>query len=39
MKIVLYSSIVDSLMYAQVCTRPDIAFVIYMLGRYLSNHA
>ena len=39
MKIVLYSSIVDSLMYAQVCTRPDIAFVIYVLGRYLSNHA
>ncbi|RVW91887.1 Retrovirus-related Pol polyprotein from transposon TNT 1-94 [Vitis vinifera] len=26
-----------SLMYAQVCTRPDIAFVVGMLGRYLSN--
>ncbi|RVW14074.1 Retrovirus-related Pol polyprotein from transposon TNT 1-94 [Vitis vinifera] len=25
------------LMYAQVCTRPDIAFVVGMLGRYLSN--
>ena len=24
-------------MYAQVCTRPDIAFVVGMLGRYLSN--
>ena len=24
-------------MYAQVCTRPDIAFITGMLGRYLSN--
>ncbi|CAN6476145.1 unnamed protein product [Victoria cruziana] len=24
-------------MYAQVCTRPDIVFIIGMLGRYLSN--
>jgi len=24
-------------MYAQVCTRSDIAFVIGVLGRYLSN--
>ncbi|RVW12605.1 Retrovirus-related Pol polyprotein from transposon TNT 1-94 [Vitis vinifera] len=29
--------ILKSLMYAQVCTRPDIAFVVGMLGRYLSN--
>ncbi|RVW74575.1 Copia protein [Vitis vinifera] len=26
-----------SLMYAQVCTRPDIAYIVGMLGRYLSN--
>ncbi|KAK6123908.1 hypothetical protein DH2020_042351 [Rehmannia glutinosa] len=32
-----YASAVGSLMYAQVCTRPDIAFVVGMLGRYLSN--
>ncbi|XP_073309965.1 secreted RxLR effector protein 161-like [Primulina huaijiensis] len=32
-----YSSAVGSLMYAQVCTRPDIAYVTGMLGRYLSN--
>ena len=32
-----YASAVGSLMYAQVCTRPDIAFVINALGRYLSN--
>jgi len=24
-------------MHAQVCTRPDIAFVVGFLGRYLSN--
>jgi hypothetical protein len=24
-------------MYAQVCTRPDIAYITRMLGRYLSN--
>ncbi|XP_057992311.1 secreted RxLR effector protein 161-like [Hevea brasiliensis] len=32
-----YSSKVGSLMYAQVCTHPDIAFAISVLGRYLSN--
>ena len=32
-----YSSVVGSLMYAQVCTRPDIAYITGMLGRYLSN--
>ena len=24
-------------MYAQVCTRPDIAFAVGVLGKYLSN--
>ena len=24
-------------MYAQVCTRPDIPYVVGMLGRYQSN--
>lgn len=32
-----YASVVGSLMYAQVCTRPDIAFVVNVLGRYLSD--
>ena len=36
MKNIPYASAVDSLMYAQVCTRPDIALV-EMLGRYQSN--
>ena len=37
MKAVSYSSIVGSLMYAQVRTRLDIAFVVGVLGRYLSD--
>ena len=32
-----YASTVGSLMHAQVCTRPDIVYIIGMLGRYLSN--
>jgi hypothetical protein len=37
MKSVPYASAVGSLMYAQVCTRPDLAFVIGMLDRYQKN--
>ena len=33
MKQIPYASVVGGLMYAQVCTRPDIAFVVGMLGR------
>ena len=32
-----YALIVGSLMYAQVCTHSDIAYIVGMLGRYLSN--
>ncbi|KAM1000142.1 hypothetical protein ACFX2A_006927 [Malus domestica] len=32
-----YASLVGSLMYAQVCTRPDLAFAISVLGRYQAN--
>ena len=37
MKNIPYASVVGSIMYVQVCTRPDIAFAISMLGRYQSN--
>jgi hypothetical protein len=37
MKMVPYASAVGSLQYAQVCTRPDLAFVMGVLGRYQSN--
>ena len=29
-----YASLVGSLMYATICTRPDIAFIVGMLGRF-----
>ena len=32
-----YASAIGSLMYAQACTRPDIVYIVGMLGRYLSN--
>ena len=37
MKAIPYSSVVGRLMYAQVCTRPVIAFIVDVLGRYLSD--
>ena len=32
-----YASVVGSLMYAMVCTRPDIAHVVGVLSRYMSK--
>ncbi|KAM1106675.1 hypothetical protein ACFX2B_003487 [Malus domestica] len=32
-----YASLVGSLMYATICTRPDIAFIVGMLGRFQAN--
>jgi hypothetical protein len=37
MKAIPYASVVGSLIYAQVCTRPNLAFVTGMLGRYQKN--
>jgi Reverse transcriptase (RNA-dependent DNA polymerase) len=37
MKQIPYASVVGSLMYAQICTRPDIAFAVGMLGRYQTD--
>jgi len=37
MEKVPFASAVGSLMYAQVCTRPDIVFIVNLLERYLSN--
>jgi hypothetical protein len=37
MKNIPYASAIGSLLYAQVCTRHDIAMAVEMLGRYQSN--
>ena len=37
MKNIPYASAIGNLMYAQVCTKPDIAYAVRMLGRYQSN--
>ena len=37
MKEISYASIVENLMYAQVCTHLDVAYVIGKLDRYLCN--
>ena len=37
MKKVPYASAIGSLMYAMVCTRPDIAHAVGVVSRFLSN--
>ena len=32
-----YASVVGSLMYAMVCTRPDIAHAVGVVSRYMSH--
>ena len=34
---VSYQSAVDSLMYAIVCTRPDIAYALGVVSRFMTN--
>ncbi|RDX81855.1 hypothetical protein CR513_37430, partial [Mucuna pruriens] len=37
MQKILYASVVGSLMYAQVCTHPNIAFVVGVLGQAVKR--
>ena len=37
MKNIPYASTIGSLMYARVCTRPNISYAVGILGRYQSN--
>jgi hypothetical protein len=37
MEVIPYSLTVGSLMYAMVCTQPDIAHVVGIVSRFLSN--
>ena len=34
---VSYASTIGSLMYAMVCTRPDIAHAVGVVSRYMNN--
>jgi hypothetical protein len=34
---VTYSSVVGSLMYAMVCSRPDLSYAMSLVSRYMSN--
>jgi hypothetical protein len=36
-KLILYASTVGSIMYVQLCTHPDFAFVTGLLDRFQSN--
>jgi hypothetical protein len=37
MRSIPYASAVGSITFAQVCTRPDLAFITGMLGRFQFN--
>ena len=37
MKDVTYASAIGSIMYAMLCTRPDVCLAISLAGRYQSN--
>ena len=36
-KVVPYASAIGSIMYAMLCTRPDVCLAISLAGRYQSN--
>ena len=38
MTLVPYASTIGSLMYAMVCTRPDIAHAVGVVSKYMANH-
>ena len=33
----VYASAVGSLMYAIICTRPDLAYAVSIVSRFMSN--
>ena len=37
MKVIPYASSIGSIMYAMMCTRPDVCLAISLAGRYQSN--
>ena len=37
MSVIPYASAIGSIMYAMLCTRPDVCLAISLAGRYQSN--
>ena len=37
MRRIPYASVVDTLMYVMLCTRPDICYAMVIVSRYQSN--
>ena len=37
MKVIPYASAIGSIMYAMLCTRPDVCLAISLVGRYQNN--
>ena len=37
MKVIPYASTIGSIMYAMLCTRPNVCLAIRLAGRYQSN--
>ena len=37
MSIIPYASAIGSIMYAMLCTRPDVNLAVSLVGRYQSN--
>lgn len=33
-----YASMVGSIMYAMVCSRPDLTFAVSLVSRFMGNH-
>jgi hypothetical protein len=37
MSVIPYASAIGSIMYAMLCTRPDVNLVVSLVGKYKSN--
>ena len=37
MSVIPYASAIGSIMYAMLCTRPDVSLAVSLVGRYQSN--
>ena len=37
-KRILYASVVGSIMYSMICTRPDVAYALGVVSRYQSRY-